>query len=78
AQYRADPEACSGFGDWTPGLDGLDSYRDGQASLRMGSYIRWVYEAIKQGISKEIALEAAAEKFQRKWGTGHITEGRHH
>ncbi len=72
-KYRAAPEAYPGFGDWSPGLDAFDPFQDGQASLRMGSYIRWVYEALKQGAAKETALAVVAEKFKQRWGDNHIT-----
>jgi hypothetical protein len=72
-QYRAAPEVHPEFGDWSPGLNDLDPFQDGQASLRMGLYIRWVYDALKRGASKEAALRMATDKFEQRWGKGHIT-----
>ena len=72
-QYRAAPKAYPELGDWSPGLNDLDPFQDGQASLRMGLYTRWVYEALKQGGSRQAALAGAAEKFAQQWGEGHIT-----
>lgn len=72
-QYRAAPEAHSDFGDWSPGLNDLDPFQDGQAGLRMGLYIRWVYEALKQGASKQDSLAIATEKFSQRWGSEHVT-----
>jgi hypothetical protein len=71
-QYRTNPEAYPDFGTWSPELRNLDPFQDGQASLRMGQYIRWVYDALKQGASKQTALQIAAEKFSQRWGKGHI------
>lgn len=67
-EYRSAPEAHPEFGDWSPGLDDFDPFQDGQASLRMGLYIRWVYEALKQGVPKQAALATAAEQYRQRWG----------
>ena|GEM_PF-1267056 len=74
-QYRAAPEAYPEFGDWSPGLNELDPFQDGQASLRMGLYISWAYEALKEGASKQDALATASKKFAQRWGEGHIHAG---
>ncbi len=68
-RYRIDPESYSKFGDWTPGLDGLDPYRDGQAGVRMGSYIHWVYKELKRGMKKENAIKIATDRYSQKWST---------
>jgi hypothetical protein len=67
-QYCAAPAAHPEFGDWLPGLNELDPFRDGQASLRMGLYIHWIFEALKRGVSKQAALAMAAEQFAQRWG----------
>ena len=72
-RYRIAPELYPDFGDWSRGLDDLDPFKDGQASLRMVLYIRWVHEALKQGIPKQTALAIASKKFAQRWGEGHIT-----
>jgi len=74
-RYRDAPEANRQLGDWTPGLNDLDPFRDGQAGLRMGLYVRWAYEALKAGCSKEVALAQAAERFAERWGKEYITSG---
>ena len=66
-KYRTNPEAYPEFGNWSPQLNTLDPYQDGKASLRMGSYIGWVYNALKQGEPKQAALESANNKFQSQW-----------
>jgi hypothetical protein len=72
-QYRAAPQARPDLGDWSPGLSDLDPFQDGQASLRMGLYIRSVYEALERGEPKERALALAADEFVRRWGNEHTT-----
>jgi hypothetical protein len=72
-KYRCAPQADQGFGDWSPGLRDLDPFQDGQASLRMGFHIGWIYEALKHGASKEAALAMATEKFAQRWGNEYIT-----
>lgn len=75
-QYRTAPERCPEFGDWSLGLDALDLFQDGQASLRMSFYIRRVYEALKRGIPKQTALAMASGEFAQRWGDGHIKPAR--
>jgi len=70
--YRRSPEVHTELGDWSPGIEELDPFRDGQASLRMGDFIRWVYEALKVGKSKSEALRTAAESYRRRWGLDSI------
>jgi len=48
-------------------MDQLDPYQDGQACLRMGSFIRWAVEALENGDSQIDALSIAKHKFYRKW-----------
>ena len=66
-QYRAAPEAHPDFGDWSPGINDFDPFQDGQASLRMGLYIQWIYEALKNGASRQEALSLAAERHTQRW-----------
>jgi hypothetical protein len=67
-QFRANPESHPKFGDWGVELDGMDHFQDGKASLRMGSYIGNVYDALKSGKSKQFALQSANENFQSQLG----------
>lgn len=67
-RYRLTPQEYPEFGDWSPALDELDPYRDGQASLRMGLFISWIYEALKQGMEKNDAVALALQRFKERWG----------
>ncbi len=71
-QYRNKSNLTSLFGDWSLGLPALDPFQDGLAGLRMGLYIRWIYEALKQGIPKRAALERATDQFAQRWGNEHV------
>jgi len=72
-KYRVSPETQEGLGDWSGVLNNFDPFQDGQASLRIGLYVHWVYESLNQGVSKKTALKIATEKFAQRWGNGHIT-----
>lgn len=74
-KYKVEPKAHPEFGDWSSGVKELDPFQDGQAGLRMGLYIQWVYEALKQGVPKEEALKTATKSFEQQWGKGHVTFG---
>lgn len=71
-RYRCEPELCPEFGDWSPGIGELDPFRDGGASLRMGLYIAWVYDALKKGASKEDALRITSSQFAERWTKEHL------
>lgn len=66
-RYRSDPDAFSDFGDWSPILKDFDPFQDGQASLRMSLYIKWIYEALRKGLPREKALAFAEEWFSERW-----------
>ena len=66
-RYRSRPAAYPEFGDWSPALNDLDPFQDGQASMRMGLYLSWVYEALKEGASKQDALALASKQFAERW-----------
>ena len=70
--YRFQPALFSELGDWSPVLTEYDAFQDGQAGLRLGYFIRWVYESLKQGKSKEEAIKSATDHFARKWDVDHI------
>lgn len=75
-QYRAQPEAQPNFGQWLEGLEELDPFQDGQAGVRMGAYIRWIYEALNRGATPQGAIALASEQFAQRWGAEHISWNR--
>ena len=66
------PGGIPGFGDWSPMIDEFDPFRDGQAAARMGTYLEWVMEGLKAGLSREIVLADAAERYVKIWGKDKI------
>jgi len=75
-RFRAAPDEYPEFGDWSAGLPTLDPFCDGQAGLRLGTFIHGVHEALKAGRPKQQALEIAGEKFAGRWGAGAIVVNR--
>ncbi len=72
AQYRADPNAVPGFGDWGPIADDLDPFRDGQARVRMGEYMTSLLRSLRDGAGRRQAIESANENFAEAWGAGAV------
>jgi hypothetical protein len=72
-RYRADPQAYPEFGNWSQALNDLDPFQDGQASIRIGQYIGWIYNALQQGASKQEALQTAAHRYAERWGEKHVS-----
>ncbi|OGQ05117.1 MAG: hypothetical protein A3F82_02190 [Deltaproteobacteria bacterium RIFCSPLOWO2_12_FULL_44_12] len=66
------PTGVPGFGDWSRMLKQLDPFRDGKAAYRMGTYIRWMIEDFKSGLSREIVLANAAQRYCDQWGSDKV------
>ena len=62
-----------GFGDWSPLLDELDPFRDGRAAERIGTYLKWLIDGFKAGLSRETVLSDAAQRYTKVWGSDKIT-----
>jgi hypothetical protein len=68
------PTGTPGFGDWTPILDELDPFRDGRASERMGTYLKWILEGFSAGLDRDTNLADAAERYCQQWGYDKVTQ----
>lgn len=71
-KYRSMPNRCQKFGDWANVLEDLDPFQDGHASLRMGLFLEWVYDGLKNNESKQKSIANAREKYAQRWGSQHI------
>ncbi len=71
-EHWRSPGGVPGFGDWSPMLDELDPFRDGRAAERMGTYLQWLLEGFKAGLSRETVLADAAERYGVIWGKDKI------
>jgi hypothetical protein len=56
------------LGDWSPILNELDPFRDGRAAERIGTYLKWLLDGFKAGLSREIVMADAAERYCQQWG----------
>ena len=72
--YWQAKDGVDGFGDWSPLLDEIDPFRDGRAAERMGTYLKWILDGFKSGLTKDVILADAAERFGKIWGYDKITE----
>lgn len=66
-QFRAAPEEHRSVGDWSPGIDTYDPYRDSQAGLRVGLFIQWLHESLLAGAQPERAVAHALTQFASRW-----------
>ena len=67
-EHFSSPKGIPGFGDWSSIIDDLDPFRDGKAAYRMGTYLNWLIQGYEKGLSKEVVMENAAERYRDKWG----------
>lgn len=73
-KYREHPESIPGFGDVSDWVKDRDPFKDGNASLRMGQYISWLFEKLKEGGTREDALEYANLKYAELWGKENVVK----
>lgn len=67
-RYMHDPADEPDLGDHSPVLRELDSFRDGQASRRVGEYMGWLLEAFDSGSNRDEAIASANERYAGAWG----------
>lgn len=73
-QVRYKSEGIPGFGDLSSWVKDKDPFRDGKASLRMGQYIKWLFEKFKAGETREEAIEYANYKYAKYWGKENVVK----
>lgn len=71
-KFKANPKSNPTFGDLSKWVGDKDSFRDGNASLRIGQYLDWLLEMFSQGKSRDEALEYANQKYAELWGKENI------
>jgi hypothetical protein len=55
-------------------LDDFDSFRDGKAAQRIGTYLKWLLEGFKAGLARDTVMADAAERYCKIWGKDKVTE----
>lgn len=73
-QYRENSGNMPGFGDLSSWVKDRDSFKDGNASLRMGQYIKWLFEKLNVGGTREDAIEYANQKYVEFWGKVNVVK----
>ena len=72
--FRRDPTLTQGFGDWSSMLEELDPFRDGRAAERLGNYLKWLLDALRDGGKRETVLADVADRYAAQWGHDKITK----
>ena len=65
-------QRVQGFGDLSSIIDELDPFRDGKDAYRIGTYLNWLIQGYEQGLTKEVVLANAAEKYRDNWGSDKV------
>jgi hypothetical protein len=65
--YRSNPQDYPYFGNWSPIINDLLSYRDGKACDRFSVFISYAFEAINQNRGTDKSIEFALKQFANKW-----------
>jgi hypothetical protein len=66
------PGGVPGFGDWSPIIDELDPFRDGRSAERMGTYLQWLLDGLRDGSSREVVMAEAADRYRAQWGADKV------
>lgn len=70
-RHIQEPEG-SLLGDFSPVMDDLDPFRDGDASARIDSYVGWLLDAYDAGLGRDQALQEASSKYAASWGADKV------
>jgi len=62
------------LGNWTPHMDDLDPFHDGNGSRRMGMYMRWLLESLEEGRNSGETIECANRRYAQMWGEDKIID----
>ncbi len=73
-KYWKDSQSISGFGDWSSLINEIDPFHDGRAAERMGNYLGWLIDGFNSGLSREMVLADAAERYGKLWGRDKVFE----
>lgn len=73
-EYRKSPDSVPGFGDLELWIKKKDPFKDGNASLRIGQYINWLFENLKRDEDKKKAIKYANENYAKLWGIENIVQ----
>lgn len=46
----------------------LDPFRDGRAAERTGTYLKWLLDGFRAGLSRDAAMSEATERYRCEWG----------
>lgn len=71
-RFRDHPEAIVGFGDLTEWAADRVRLRDGRSAERIGTYVKWLYDSLVAGATREEALQDAADRYARAWGEEYV------
>lgn len=72
-EYLTSQNRVPGFGDWSPVLEEIDPFRDGQGAQRIGTYLKWLLDGLRSGLNKETVMADAAERYRKEWGKDKVS-----
>jgi len=73
-KYRESPSSLPGLGCWRPGIRDLDPYLDNLAAVRIGSYLGSIQVSLRQGHSREDAIQLAGAGLENCRGSSKVYE----
>jgi len=73
-EHWESPKGIPGFGDWSSIINEIDPFRDGRAAERIGTYLSWLLEGFKAGLSRDTILADAAARYTKIWGKDKVAD----
>jgi hypothetical protein len=72
--YLKSPKDNGHIGNWSVMIKKLDPFQDGRAAERLGDYLKWLLEGLREGLPKGKIMADCAERYAKIWGHDKITE----
>ena len=73
-QFRENQQSMPRFGDLSQWASGKEAFRDGNASLRIGQYLRCLLEWFERGLCSTDVIDQANIRYSEEWGSGNIIQ----
>jgi polysaccharide biosynthesis PFTS motif protein len=74
--YKDNREDEPSLGDWTPYLDELDPFEDRKGGYKQGFYMKYIFDALSDGKTRDEAISHANILYGRKWGSDKVFDVR--
>lgn len=73
-RYKSNRNSVPRLGDWSEYINEVDPFRDGRASERIGTYLRWCLEGFVANKRRDDVVNQANDKYALQWGSDKVMQ----